>query len=105
MRIVVSTSSFPAHPEDHVPTFVLDQVNALSRISESLTIHVLIPHNSYNAPMPDLIELGTHAEVRYHYFLPHSVEKLSGRGILPALRENPLRYLLIPFFLLAQRRA
>ena len=105
MKIVVSTSSFPAHPEDHVPTFVLDQVKALSKISASIEIHVLIPHNSYNPPMPELVEFDTHTEVRYHYFFPHSVERLSGRGILPALRENPLRYLLIPFFLLAQRRA
>lgn len=105
MRIIVSTSSFPAHPEDHVPTFVLDQVIALAKYSDTLSIHVLIPHNSYNPPMPDFVEKETHIEVRFHYFYPHSAEKLSGRGILPALRENPLRYFLVPFFLAAQRRA
>ena len=105
MKIVVTTSSFPAHVNDHVPPFVLDQIREIAKLDERLKIYVLIPHNSYVDDMPDRVERSTHVEVRYHYFWPRSFEKLTGRGILPALRENPLRYLLIPFLLSAQRRA
>lgn len=105
MKIIISTSTFPAAPDDHSPSFVLDQVIELSSADETLEIHVLIPHNSYVPELPDQIQHPSHVEVRYHYMRPHRLEKLTGRGILPALRENPARYLMIPLFLFAQRRA
>ncbi len=71
----------------------------------SLDVYVLVPHNTYDGSLPSLIRREGFTEVRYHYFWPHKLETLTGRGILPALREKPARYLLIPFFLLAQRRA
>lgn len=105
MKIVVTTSTFPLDEHDVVPTFVRDQLRALSALDNALEIYVLIPHHSYSAPMPDRRKLATHEEIRFHYFFPHRMEKLSGRGILPALKANPLLYGMIPFFLLGQRRA
>lgn len=103
MKLIVTSSTFPAHERDHAPSFVLDQVRALYELDETLEIHVLIPHNSYlDETIDNVVKKSTHTEIRYHYALPHSLEKLTGRGILPALKENPLRYVLIPGLLLAQ---
>ena len=105
LKILVITSTFPVNEDDKVPTFVRDQIRALKARDNSLEISVLIPHNSYSTNPASLIEESTHDEIRYHYFWPTRFEKLTGRGILPALKENPLRYLLIPFFLFGQGRA
>ncbi|NNE60068.1 MAG: glycosyltransferase [Woeseia sp.] len=105
MKIVVTSSSFPTTDSDHVPRFVLEQVQELAKLDSQLDIYVLVPHHAYAPAMPDRTETDSHTEIRYHYAWPRTLEKLAGRGILPALREQPLRYLLIPFFLAAQRRA
>ena len=105
MKIVVSTTTFPARPDDPVPAFVLEQISGLLAEDPSLEVYVLVPHSSYDGPLPSRTYRDGFTEVRYHYFWPRKLESLTGRGILPALRENPARYLLIPFFLLAQRRA
>ncbi|MBX2886221.1 MAG: glycosyltransferase [Granulosicoccus sp.] len=105
MKLVVTTSTLPVDEQDVVPGFVLDQVQVLSQLDVDLEIYVLVPHHAYGEPVPDRRDFPTHHEVRFHYFFPHSMEKLSGRGILPALKSNPLRYALIPFFLWGQRRA
>ncbi|MEM7433364.1 MAG: glycosyltransferase [Pseudomonadota bacterium] len=103
--VVVTTSTFPVDADDPVPRFVLDQVTQMAALDPNLRFYVLIPHHSYSDPIDDVIEHSTHTEIRYHYFWPRSSQRLAGRGILPALRSNPLRYALIPFFMLAQRRA
>ena len=105
MKIVVSTTTFPARPDDPVPAFVLEQILGFLAEDPSLDVYVLIPHNIHDGSLPSRIRRDGFTEVRYHYFRPRKFESLTGRGILPALREKPARYLLIPFFLLAQRRA
>ena len=105
MKIVINTTTFPSSKHDPVPAFVLDQVREMHAIDKCIDIDVLIPHNAYSDPVCDFRKYDSHAEIRYHYFFPYSTEKLAGRGILPALKENPLRLGLIPFFLYFQFRA
>ena len=105
MKVVIPTSTFPSSPTDPVPRFVEDQVKEFAKLDTDLEMHVLIPHNSYGDPVANVVEQDTHTEHRYHYAWPNSLEKLTGRAILPALRQNPLRYLLIPGLLLSQQRA
>ena len=105
MKITINTTTFPASANDPVPAFVLEQVKALHAIDRSIELDVLIPHNAYGDPLPDQVHHDSHREIRYHYFFPKSAEKLAGRGILPAIRENPLRFALVPFFLYFQYRA
>lgn len=105
MKIVINTTTFPSSKHDPVPAFVLDQVREMKTIDSSIKFDVLIPHNAYSKPIAKFRKYDSHTEIRYHYFFPHSFEKLAGRGILPALKENVLRLGLIPFFLYFQFRA
>jgi len=105
MKVIVTTSTFPLDEHDVVPTFVRDQMRTLSALDNTLEIYILIPHHAYSDPIPDRRRFPTHEEIRFHYCYPHRLEKLSGRGILPALKNNPLLFAMIPFFLWGQRRA
>ncbi|MEM7289220.1 MAG: glycosyltransferase [Pseudomonadota bacterium] len=105
MKLVINTTTFPASDDDPVPRFVLDQIKEMHALDPGLDIDVVVPHNAYGPKIPDRLDHSSHREFRYHYFFPRSAETLAGRGIMPALKENPLRYVLIPFFLLAQYRA
>ena len=105
MNILINTTTFPDSAESPVPAFVLDQVKALHGIDAHVKINVVVPHHAYEAPLPHRRELETHTEIRYHYFWPRKFEKLTGRGILPAIKQNPLRIGLVPFHLFFQYRA
>jgi len=102
MKILINTTTFPNSPESPVPAFVSDQIKAMYALDNNLDIDVLIPHHAYGDSMPNFRDMGTHKEIRYHYFLPRNLEKLAGRGILPALKEKPQRVGLIPFHLIFQ---
>ena len=63
--------------------------------------HVLAPHDART----ETRALTTHplfTEHRYHYMRPRSWERLAHRGILPALREDPRLYAVIPFLFLGE---
>ena len=102
MRIIVNTTTFPNSSQSPVPRFVLDQILHIRKIDPSIDIDVLIPQHSYSEALPKYRVFESHREIRYHYFWPRQFEKLTGRGIMPALRENPLRVILVPFHLLFQ---
>lgn len=100
-KLLIIASTFPASDEDTVPAFVRDQVIALKKLYPELEISILAPHD---------IRSGTVAfhrwqyydEYRFHYFWPFRFEKLAGHGIVPALRQNPAYYLLVPFLIGAE---
>ena len=96
MKLLVIASTFPASDADPVPAFVRDQVIALKALHPDLHISVLAPQDG-RAIVAAMRGWPEFDEYRFHYFWPHSAEKLAGRGILPALRANPLMYLLVPF--------
>ena len=94
-RVLVVASTFPASESDPVPAFVRDQIIAMKNIDSSLEFSVLAPHDNRSSTV-DHRSHEYYEEYRFHYALPYSIEKLAGRGIMPALQANPLNYLLIP---------
>lgn len=99
--MLVVASTFPAHPDDPVPAFVRDQVVAMHALEPDVEWHVLAPHDRRSGTRslhrwPELVEH------RFHYMLPRSLERLAGRGIMPALRAEPVLHAVLPFFFLAE---
>ncbi len=95
-RILVVASTFPASETDSVPAFVRDQIVAMKKEDASLNFTVLAPHD-IRSQTASFTAHEYYDEYRFHYAWPTSIEKLAGRGIMPALQANPLNYLLIPF--------
>ena len=103
MKIIVTTSSFPVSDDDKVPAFVKDQIIELKKQYPDLDVVVHTPHNAYSDTVHTLkYQHEYYREVRYHYFWPFRWELLVGRGIMPALRQNKLLYVQIPFFVFFQ---
>lgn len=100
-RVLVVASTFPADPGDPVPGFVRDQVIAMKECEPGIEFTVLAPHDRYTRTRSH-VEHEHYTERRFHYAWPHGWEALTGRGILPALREKPLRYLLVPGLFLGE---
>lgn len=95
MKVLVVASTFPAREGEPVPSFVRDQVLAMKACDPGMSFSVLAPHDaSTRSPLPRDPRFEQH---RFRYFWPASAELLTGSGILPALRGNPLLYLLLPF--------
>jgi glycosyltransferase involved in cell wall biosynthesis len=103
-RILITTSTLPASADDPVPAFVHDQVIALKKEHPELEIHVLAPHNAYTKTEA-YVEHPDYIEHRFHYFWPHRLELLAGRGIAPALKAHKWLYLAIPFLFLFEMMA
>ena len=100
-RILVVASTFPSAPSDPVPGFVRDQVIAMKKVAPSLEFTVLAPHDRYTRTRSH-VKHEHFTERRFHYAWPHRWETLTGRGILPALREQPARYALVPALFLCE---
>lgn len=98
MKLLVTTSTFPVSDEDKAPSFVKEQVVELQKYSPLLDVVVHAPHNAYSKSSTSLKTDKSYREVRFHYFWPRRYELLTGRGILPALKQHPVLYLQIPFF-------
>lgn len=103
-RVLVLASTFPAGPDDPVPAFVRDQVVALAEAHPDLEFHVLAPHDRRSDTV-DRSEHGSYTEHRFHYAWPRRFERLAGRGIMPALRESPILYAVVPALFLGEWRA
>lgn len=93
-RILVVTTTFPRKLEDNQPRFVLDLCKSISNEYEQL---VLAP----SAP-----DCGTESRIegiavhRARYFFRRGETLAYGSGILTNLRDKPMRWLLLPFFLM-----
>lgn len=98
--ILVVASTFPSTDTDPVPAFVRDQIIAMKRVEPDLKFTVLAPHDQ-RSHTTHFSSHDAYDEYRFHYFLP-PYEKLAGRGIMPALKENLLNYLLIPFLFIGE---
>lgn len=95
-HILIVSSTFPTSSTDPVPAFVKDQIIALKAVDPELKFSVLAPHDK-RSNTRSFSKHANYDEYRFHYFWPFALEKLAGRGIMPALKSNPLNYLLIPF--------
>lgn len=103
-HLLVVASTFPAGPADSVPRFVYDQVLALKAIRPDWRITVLAPHDARSGTV-DRTEHAEFSEVRFHYLRPRRWESLAGRGIMPAIRQNPFQLLAVPGLLWGEYRA
>jgi glycosyltransferase involved in cell wall biosynthesis len=95
-HILVLTSTFPRWNNDVEPPFVHELCR---RLSKTFSVHVLAPHAS-GAAVEDQME-GIHV-TRYRYFFSRWENLAFHGGILANLKQNPLRYALVPFFVIAQ---
>lgn len=93
-RIIVVASTFPASDNDSVPAFVKDQVEAMHQVDPSVEYRVMAPHVA--SKTKSITRHLAFIEHRFHYALPRRFETLTAQGILPALKQQPLYYLLIP---------
>lgn len=100
-KVLVVASTFPAHESDPVPAFVRDQIIAMKKVAPHFEFSVLAPHDPRSSTVP-FSRHEHYNEHRFHYFWPHRFETLAGRGIMPALKANPLNYLLIPFLFMGE---
>ena len=95
-RLLVLTSMFPRWPDDAEPGFVFELCR---RLTDRFDVRVLAPH-APNAATRESMD-GVEA-IRYRY-APRWLETLAyGGGIVPKLRRQPWKWLLVPLFLLGQ---
>ena len=98
-RILITTSTFPRWANDPNPPFVFELAR---RLAGRFEVHVLAPHAEGLAPSERLDGLVVH---RYRY-APSRWEQLAYHGgILESLKQNRLRYALVPLFVLGQAAA
>jgi glycosyltransferase involved in cell wall biosynthesis len=95
-KILVLTSTFPRWENDTEPPFVFELSKQLSKEFE---VYVLAPH-SEGSPDNEIMQGLKVARFRY-FFEPYENLCYQG-GMLAKLKEQRLRYLLIPFFLFFQ---
>jgi glycosyltransferase involved in cell wall biosynthesis len=96
VKILVLTSTYSRWQGDTEPRFV---DNLCHYLTQDNTVHVLAPH----APGSHSEELLEYIQVfRFRYCLERFESLAYGGGILPNLREKPLRFILVPLFLAAQ---
>lgn len=102
MKVLITTSTFPATDSDKVPAFVKDQAIELKKRYPTTKILIHAPHNHYAKTAKLVTSNRYYQEFRYHYFWPRRWELLTGRGIMPALHQNRLLYFQIPFLFVCQ---
>ena len=95
-RILVLTSTFPRWEGDIEPRFVFDLCRFLSKIYE---VHVLAPHAAGARLQETLSGISV---TRFRYFIPRLQSLAYQGGILTRLRQNPLRVIQVPFFMLGE---
>ncbi len=101
-RVLITTSTFPAHEADPVPSFIRDFVVNMKRHDPELELTVLAPHDA-RSDTQSYAHHDMYDEYRFRYMWPSRLERLSGQGgIVPSLKKHKWLYLVIPFFLLAQ---
>ena len=95
-KLLVITSTFPRWKNDVDPPFVYELCR---RLSKTLCVHVLAPH-AYGAAVEE--QLDGILVTRYRYFFSRWQNIAYQGGILQNLKHKPIRYGLLPFFILAQ---
>lgn len=100
-NILFTTSTLPSSDADPVPAFVKDEAIWFKKIYPETKITILAPHNAYSRTKK-FSKNEYYDEYRFHYFWPFIWEKLTGRGIQPALRKNKLLYLQLPGLFVAE---
>lgn len=95
-RLLVLSSTFPRWEGDCEPPFVFELCR---RLVERFDVLVLAPHGPGAKPREILSGVEV---IRFRYFFAPWERLAYQGGILANLRQQPIRYLLVPFFLAAQ---
>lgn len=95
-KLLVLTSTFPRWKDDAEPPFVFELCRYLSSHYEVI---VLAPHSQHALFEENLSGIRVK---RFSYFLENYETLCYQGGMLARLRQQPLRYFLIPFFIAAQ---
>ncbi|MCC7004215.1 MAG: glycosyltransferase [Gemmatimonadaceae bacterium] len=99
-RILVVASTFPASPTDATPRFVRDLVEAMHREDPSRSFAVLAPHVG-----TETVTYQRHEhfeEFRFGYVWPRGLQRLTKRGIMPAIAAQPWMLGVVPFLFLGE---
>ncbi|WP_062136154.1 glycosyltransferase [Demequina aestuarii] len=107
MDVLVVASTVPAHGDDAVPRFVLDQALSLAAADPTLTVRILAPHtpSSRGLSWPcEESEDGRVTQDRFRY-APSRLEVLTARGIMPAIAARRSLAAVIPLLVAGERRA
>ena len=107
MDILVVASTVPAHAQDAVPRFVLDQALSLAEASSDLRIRILAPHTPSSRDLEWPRKESADGRVTQHRFryAPRRLETLTARGIMPAIRANRAMMAIVPLLFWGERRA
>jgi colanic acid/amylovoran biosynthesis glycosyltransferase len=101
-RLLVLTSTFPAHPGDGTPAFVADLARTHAAHFHTVVLTPAVPGGPTH-------EARDGFEVRRYRYYPHRWEDLAAGAIIENVRARPSRLLQVPFLLaggmLALRRA
>lgn len=97
IKVLVVTSTFPRWPSDTEPSFVLELCQYL--FNRGMQIDVLAPHCKDARENEDMDGIRVY---RYKYFIGRWQHLAYQGGIMAKLRTNPLNYVQVPFFMLAQ---
>jgi len=96
MRILMLCSSYPRFDSDSASIFLRHLAQALSR--SGVKIHVLAPDHAE----VDQSLLDPDIQISHFRYFPRSWQTLAyGSGILPNLKQHPVRWIQVPFFLIA----
>ena len=96
MNVLVLTSTYSRWENDTEPKFV---DNLCHHLAQSNTVHVVAPHTQ-DVPTNEIIDGIQVYRFRYCF---KSLQTLAyDGGILPSIKENPLRLLLVPLFMAGQ---
>lgn len=93
-------STFPSSPTDETPAFVRDLVIAMKQEQPAMELTVLAPH--YRDRTASRIAHEHFDEIRFRYAAPRSLQRLTGRGIMPAIASEPKLLPLVPLLFAAE---
>lgn len=101
LKLLITASTFPRFTDDTEPRFIYDLSSEL--LKHDIEVTVLAPA----APNVELIEnMGGVRVIRYRYAPARSWETLAYPGaIIPRIKENPIRLLLVPLLIIGLYRA
>ncbi len=99
-RILVVASTFPMSETDASPRFVRDLVEAMHREDPSRRFAVLAPQVGRGGPAHQRHE--HFEEFRFRYAWPASLQRLTGRGIVPTLAAEPWLLLVLPWLFVGE---
>lgn len=100
MKVLLLTSTIKSNSDRKIPSFVLEQVLTISKKYKDVKFHVIAPHDNDLKTSPEWITNRIHLDY-FHYFLPHSLETLNSQGVLPTIKRQPIKSILIPFIFIA----